>query len=178
MLFAVTWKVLVGSHTGAFGRLMDIWEIGQRVVDVIGRTAPQCLVSELVSTVVGTRQTSEDAAGRPNRRPASLRPSAEFVNQAIVGGIGKELLDPAYNHIREYAHGRPTVLDEDAIRRRGLAGVAAGRRALIDALNENASELEALRDVLTDQLGQSEIDDIPIHGDHSQTRPGADGGTD
>ena len=42
MLFAAAWGVLVGKQPGALSKVMGIWGIGERVVDVIGRTTPRC----------------------------------------------------------------------------------------------------------------------------------------
>ena len=165
MLFAAIWGVLVGSQPGAFTRVQDVWEFGERVVNVIGRTAPQCLVSELVAAFISTGSRGEATGGRRNRQRVTLGTPVAIVNQAIIGGIGKELFEPAYHHILERAHGRHTVLDQDAIRRRGVTGVDAGRRALITVLAEGVSEFAALRDMLTDQVDRSTIGDIPIYGD-------------
>ncbi len=163
MLFASIWGVLVGSQPGAFSRVLDVWEFGDRVVDVIGRTAPQCLVLALVSIFLPTGSRGVATRTRRNKLRVPLGTPAATVSQAIVGGISKELFEQAYHHILERASGRQTVLDENAIRRRGFAGVAAGQRALINALSEGASDLAALRDVLTDQLDQNTMGDIPIH---------------
>jgi hypothetical protein len=165
MLFASIWGVLVGSQPGAFSRVRDAWEFGDRVVHVIGRTAPQCLIFELVATFLPTGSRGVATRTRRNKLRVPLGTPAAIVNQAIVGGISKELFEPAYHHILERASGRHTVIDEDAIRCRGLAGVGTGQRALINVLAEGAPDLAALRDVLTDQLDRNTMGDIPIHSD-------------
>ena len=165
MLFAAAWGVLVGKQPGALSKVMGIWGIGERVVDVIGRTAPQCIVSELVATFLGNSLQDEAAPSRQPPQAARVPPLTTMVNQAIVGGIASQLLELAHNHILERAHGRKSALDEDAIRSRGLAGVADGQRQLIAALDQGASELKALRDELKNEPESSRFGEIPIHGD-------------
>jgi hypothetical protein len=177
MLFAATWGVLVGSQPGAFDQVMSIWEIGERVVDVIGRTAPQCILSELVAAFdsvdrfASTEAHGETAERRRNRHRPHLALSAAVVNQAIVGGIAKELLGLAHHHIVERARGRHSVLNPDQIRRHGLAGLAAGRRELIATLADGAAELAALRDVVTYQVDRDTMGEIPIYSDLGEAGP-------
>lgn len=166
MLFAATWGVLVGKHPGAFSRALTIWELGERVVDVIGRTAPQCIVSELVGVFARTRPGQERHASRRIPGPR-LMPAASMVNQAIVGGIASGLLDSALHHIAERAYGRESVLDEEAIRQGGLQGVAVGTRALTDAVTESAAELVELAAGLSDPAGRVRVRDIPIGGGYA-----------
>jgi hypothetical protein len=143
---------------------MGIWDTGERVVDVIGRTAPQCIVSELVTTFLRTGSPSE-ASRRESASAALMRPPVAMVNQAVVGGIAIGLLDLAHHHIIERAHGRNTSLDEDAIRRQALVGVADGARELHAALGEGASRLAALGDELSKRRDDNELGHIPIQGD-------------
>lgn len=83
-------------------------------------------------------------------------------NQAIVGGVALHLVDLAQHHIVERAHLRGTTLEENELRSRGLAGVAAGRRELLAALAEGATELAALHDELAGRRDRSPVGDIPI----------------
>ncbi|MDQ3505716.1 MAG: hypothetical protein M3446_08470 [Actinomycetota bacterium] len=163
MLFAATWGALVGKHPGAFSHALTIWELGERVVDVIGRTAPQCIVSELVGVFARSQPgQTRDAMGRIDG--PRLMPAASTVNQAIVGGIARGLLDAAHQHITERAYGRESVLDEEAIRRGGLEGVVAGTRALTEAVTESAAELVDLATGLSDPAGRLREREIPIGG--------------
>jgi hypothetical protein len=170
MLFASIWGVLVGSQPGAFSRVLDVWEFGNRALDVIGRTASQCLIFELVTTFLPTGSRAVATRTHRNKLRVPLGTPAATVSQAIVGGISKELFEPAYHHILARAAGRHTVLDKDAIRRHGLAGVGAGQHALIDVLADGASDLTALHDLLTDQLDRDTMSNIPIPSDLSESR--------
>ena len=103
MLLAATWGVLVGKQPELFSRVMDIWDIGERVVDVIGRTAPQGIVTELVAPFMNTDTRGEAATRRQGARTALLRPPIAMVNQAIVGSIANQLMDLAHDHVLERA---------------------------------------------------------------------------
>jgi len=178
MLIAATWGVLVGKHPGAFSHALSIWEIGERVVDVIGRTAPQCIVSELVGVFARLEPEPErkDAA-TPRASGPRLMPEAAMVNQAIVGGIASGLIDSAHHHFTERAHGRDSVLDEDAVRRGALDGVVAGTRALIDVVTESAAGLLGVAAGLTDSNGGVRVREIPVDGGYGdQAAAGADEG--
>ncbi|MDQ4039297.1 MAG: hypothetical protein M3313_13335, partial [Actinomycetota bacterium] len=175
MLFAATWGTLVGKHPGAFSHALTIWELGERVVDVIGRTAPQCIVSELAGVFARRRPTEEKAAKGRVEGPR-LTPTADLVNQAIVGGIASGLLDLAHHHFTERAYGRETALDEEAIRQGALDGVIAGTRALADAVTETAAELVDLATGLSEPVGEIRVRDIPIGAGYvDQVSDGAEG---
>ena len=162
MLFAATWGALVGTQPGAFDRVMGIWELGERVVDVIGRTAPQCIVAELVATFLSV----EDSPALPDpplpdsRRPARLRPPVSLVNEAVMGGVALELVDLAHRHFKERAHGRSSVVDVEAVRRMGFQGVSAGVRELAATYAENAKNLGSVRDVKPDAFEHFRSDRI------------------
>lgn len=162
MLLAATWGVLVGKQPGAFSQSMRIWELGERVVDVIGRTAPQCIVSELVAAVAVRRSGREPGVGAAMADRPILMPGASIVNQAIVGGIASGLLDSAHRHIVERALGRDSRLDEDSIRRGGLDGIGAGKRALGELVAQSAAVLAGLADELSDRSGGGLAGEIPV----------------
>ena len=149
MLFAATWGALVGSQPGAFDAVLGIRRLGERVVDVIGQTAPQCILDELVATTAmlpspAPRKSHDD-------RLWIWAPSRSAFNTLIVGGIAIRMLEQAHHHINEQAHGRESELDADAVRRLGLEGVATATRELLDALDEGSERLRELRDQLTEQ---------------------------
>jgi hypothetical protein len=164
MLFAATWGALVGKQPGLFSRFLGLWDLGERALDVIGRTAPQCIVSELVATfLVNPGETVAGESRRPTGR--FTPPMTKMVNQAIVGGIGLSLVDLAHHHIVERAHGRVTEIDRQSIRDRGLSGVADGQRALIAALDEFGAAFGALRDGVERRLEGNAYREIPIDSD-------------
>jgi hypothetical protein len=155
MLILACWGVLVGKQPGAFDRALGIWDLGERVVDAIGRTAPQCILTELVATFLETRELSSPASSRASsgsarRRPARVKPPVRLANEAIVGGIAFELVELAHHHIREQALGRKTQVDGGAILERGLRGVRTGVRELGEALSESYAPFAQLEDRLRD----------------------------
>lgn len=164
MLFAATWGALVGAQPGLFSRVLGLWDLGERALDVIGRTAPQCIVAELVATLLVT--PAETAAGESRRPTGGRNPDiSKLVNQAMVGGIGLSLVDLAHHLIIERAHGRVTEIDRQSIRDRGLSGVADGQRALIAALDEVGAALGTLRDGIERQLERDMYREMPIDSD-------------
>jgi hypothetical protein len=164
MLLAATWGGLIGTHPEAFDKVMGIWGLGKRVVDVIGRTAPQCIVSDMVSTFLRTDDSSglSDLSPSQKRHPARLRPPISMLNQAVVGGIALELVDLAHHYINEQARGRSTLIDAAAVRRKGLEGVTAGVRELIATLRESSRQLSTLCDRLHDSIERRDIGQIPV----------------
>lgn len=159
MLILATWGVLVGKHPGAFDRAMGIWDLGERVVDAIGRTAPQCIVNEFSTTFLPLRESqsptsAQESAAIGGRRPARLKPSVALTNEAIVGGMAFELLELAHQHIRERALGRPTEVDGPEILRRGMQGVRTGIRELVATLNESCARVAKLDDAVRDPFRQ------------------------
>jgi hypothetical protein len=161
MLFAATWGVLVGSQPGAFDAVLGIRRLGERVVDVIGRTAPRCILDELVATV----------AMVPNPMPRKEQddrswiwaPSGSTLNTLMVGGIAMRMLKQAHHHFNEQAHGRESPFDADAVRRLGLEGVAAGKRELLEALADGSEQLRVTRDLLAEQNDRIPLGNIPIY---------------
>jgi hypothetical protein len=160
MLFAATWGVLVGSQPGAFDVVLGIRRLGERVVDVIGRTAPQCIVDELVATVAMLPNPAprESAEGRS----WIWAPSRRALNTLMVGGIAIRMIEQAHHHINERAHGKESPFDSDAVRRLALEGVETGKRELIEALTEGSDRFHAIRDLLSEQKDETGLKNIPI----------------
>ena len=148
MLLSATWGAIVGSKPMDFSPGMTPWQIGERALDVIGRTAPQCIVSELVGSfhdAVASGVSSVPADHPPSEPTWGVLP-ADLVNRAVVGGIGAELLELALQHVTDTALGRVPRLDPDAIRRLGVKGAAAGHQLLTTSLDEATRELAETRD--------------------------------
>lgn len=100
MLIAATWGVLTGSPPMTFQGDLSPWEVGQRVIDVIGRTAPQCILHELLLGALGSEAASisEVPHELSEGEPCWSCIPAELVNRAIVGSIGAALIDPSFEH--------------------------------------------------------------------------------
>jgi hypothetical protein len=160
MLFAATWGALIGSHPGAFDPVMGIHGLGERVVDVIGRTAPQCILDELVATVamLPRRAPLKESEGRV----WVWAPSREALNVSIVGGIASRLLEQAHFHINERAHGRETELNADAVRRLSVEGLEAGRRELLTGLAEGSKVYREADKLSKKSEHRTDFRDFPI----------------
>jgi hypothetical protein len=171
MLFAATWGVLVGKQPGLFSHQLSIWDIGARVVDVIGQTAPQCILSDLVAPFLTTLRNRQMASRRRSPQAASLPPLDLMLNQAIVGGIALQFVDMAHHNVLEQARGRPSTIDDDAIEARGLAGVEDAQRELMAVFAEGASDLTAVHESFAADLGRMSIGSIPIDIDTVEPSP-------
>jgi hypothetical protein len=164
MLFAATFGGIAGSPPMVFQRGMGPWDIGQKVLDVIGRTASQCLVDELVGVFAGpiADDSSDEEPRVPPVEPSwSVLPSA-LVNRAIVGGIGTALLDLIAEYRVARATGDRPSLDPGAIRRRGVEGALAGRRLLIEAVDRAHGEISEVRRRLDRGPAELDLDAIAI----------------
>ena len=160
MLFAATWGVLIGSQPGAFDAVLGIRRIGERVVDVIGRTVPECMLNELVATVA--MLPSAAPAEGADDRSWIWAPSGSTLNTLVVGGIAIRMVEQAHHHINEGAHGRESPFDANAVRRLGLEGVAAAKRELLDGLAQGAERFRIMGDLLAEQDGTTALGEIPI----------------
>lgn len=151
MLFWATWGALVGSQPGLFDPALGIYGMGERVLDVLGRTAPQCIVSELVATVI-RRRSDGSAAQVPPTTPSTTpweeftRPPTMMVNQAIVGGIAVGMFDLAKGDMNKRARGRTPRIDAKEIRAAGIRGLAIGTQELRHTLETAASRFRSLAD--------------------------------
>jgi len=164
MLASATWGALAGLSPMAFQRGMSAWEVGERVVDVIGRTASQCILTELVATFLQSSAT--DLSSAPSDRPSgepcwSCLPEA-LINRAIVGGLGAAMLDLALDYADARARGLQPRLDPQAIRERASDGAAHGHRLLTAALGQAATDLAAVRDRLAQSFRAMPAEVIPI----------------
>lgn len=175
MLFAATWGAVVGVQPGLFDRALGIWDIGERALDVIGRTAPQCIVSELVATFL--QSPAERLVSRSQLLGRPARPTADIateVHRAMVGGIAYELIDFAQHLTLERLQGRLRELDRATLRERALAGVAAGRRELVAYLDDTASTIGTTREELMRREDSSTEREIPIDVDSWERELGPD----
>jgi hypothetical protein len=163
MLFWATWGALVGSQPGLFDPALGVYGMGERVVDVIGRTAPQCIVSELVGPLIRDRLATASAHFRSTTpwEPA-LRPPAAMINRAIIGGIAIGMFDLAKEHITERARGRTPDIAPEAIRARGIEGIAIGTRELQATLATAAERFGFLATEPLDERYADFVDRIQV----------------
>jgi hypothetical protein len=163
MLFWATWGVLVGSQPGLFHPALGVYGMGVRAVDVLGRTAPQCIVSELVGPVIA----SGDVPSTPREDPIApwqelTRPPAAMVNEAIVGGIATGMFPLAQQHIEERARGRTPRIKPEAIRDAAIEGIGIGTRTLRATMSDAAEQLSGLATVDLEEGYREIIDRIQV----------------
>ena len=164
MLCAATWGALCGSPPMSFQGSLSPWEVGQRAIDVIGRTAPQCILRELVLGALGGEAASVSEVPRElsEAEPCWSCIPAELVNRAIVGSIGAALLDLSFEHEEARIRGEWPRLDPDAIRRHAGEGLVAGHKLLLDSLGQAATDASELRQRLESTIRTPQAEEIPI----------------
>jgi hypothetical protein len=151
MLYAAVWGALVGSSPMTFRREQSLWRVGELALDVIGRTAPQCIVHAL-GTVELHPEVVEAFYAPLDTDWSEPRPwilSQDVFNRAIVGGIGSTLLQPSLRFRDALARRERPQLDGRALGHEAAAGVEAGYRAFVDAAVATPEVLAELREGLT-----------------------------
>jgi hypothetical protein len=168
MLFWATWGAITSSAPNTFDRTLTSWQVGERALDVIGRSAPQCFVDELVATVAsaglaGVPATAGEEYGRGSR--LSSLPS-EVVARAVVGSIGTALIDEAVALQEARATGGRHSIDPRALRDRAFRGLLGARQMLAEALERAAADGAAIREELHDLEDKLQIPEVPVlsHG--------------
>jgi hypothetical protein len=140
------------------------WEVGQRAIDVIGQTAPQCIVREQVLGALGggAASLSEVPHELSEAEPCWSCIPAELVNRAIVGSIGTALIDLAFEHEEARIRGQRPRLDPDAIRHHAAEGLVAGHQLLLDSLDQAAADAGELREQLASTIQTPQAEEIPV----------------
>ena len=157
MLIWATWGVVVGKHPGAMDPVMGVWELGGRVVDVLGRTAPQCLMSEFVDVFVpvvsppAPPAAQEAAVGESAQEKPVVVPTRALVNQAVVGGVALKLLDYAHAIVYRANRGEMPEVDTERIGAMANAGARVGLTALKRELLTGADQLAKFAEQLVDE---------------------------
>lgn len=164
MLCAASWGALTGSPPMTFQGDLSPWEVGQRVIDVIGRTAPQCIVRELVLGALGGEAASVSEVPRElsEGEPCWSCIPAELVNRAIVGSIGAALIDLSFEHQEARIREAWPRLDPDAIRHHAYEGLVAGHQLLLDSLGQAATDAGELREWLASTIQTPQAEAIPV----------------
>jgi hypothetical protein len=172
MLFASAWGVVV-SDPMAFPVALrrNFWQVGEKALDVIGRTATQCTLYDLVVAFLDAKAV--EALSVPNRAPRSDPcPSClprELVIRAVVGGVATSLLEPALEYHQARERERP-LLDPEGIARRAAEGVELGYRALVETTRESATAGENLARALEEGFRPFPLESIPIPVELLQVR--------
>jgi hypothetical protein len=142
MLFAAIWTGLLSRFPGAFSPGFSVWKAGQRALDVLGRNAPQCLVSELVSSVI-PQAAPPSLARREGPHPG---PDPYLTNVAITGGIALEMVERTNQVLLGQVKGHE--VDEAEIIELGWGGVSRGSQALLASVDEGLRSYTNLRNAL------------------------------
>ena len=136
MLIAAAWGPVV-SDPMAFPPESSkrLWAVGERVVNIISRTASPCTISEFVASFFDGR--AEEIFAVPDdldaSEPCRTCLPADLAERAIVGGIASALIQPATDYYK--ARGSPRrLLDPEAIASHAAAGAKRGQRALLEAV--------------------------------------------
>jgi hypothetical protein len=172
MLFASTWGVVV-SDPMAFPVALrrNLWQVGERAVDVIGRTASQCTLYGLVVSWLDAKAV--EALWVPTKlAPSAPCPSClpqDLVVRAIVGGVATSLLEPALEYHQKRHRKRP-LLDPERIVRRAAEGAELGYRALLETTRESVSAGERLARVLDKGFRPLPPESIPVPVELLQVR--------
>lgn len=164
MLFASAWGA-VASDPMAFPPALAgrIWQVGERALDVIGRTASQCILYDLVVGWLNAKavEALSVPADLPSSDPSPSSLPRELVVRAIVGGVASSLIEPAIDY-RQTRHGERPLLDPELIVRRATEGVELGRRALLETVREMVEAGETLMDALAAPVRPLSPESIPI----------------
>jgi hypothetical protein len=140
MLTSAVWGV-VASDAMAFPRepRRSLWEVGERVVAVIGRSASLPVLFELVKGFFKPGATDvfrvpEDV--HPSEPASGL--SMELAVRAIVGGVATSLVEAAADY-RAVKRGTRRLLEPEAIVARAAEGANQGCRALLASVRAEAA---------------------------------------
>jgi hypothetical protein len=144
LLTAAVWGIVASDPMG-FPRepIRSLWEVGERALQIIGRTTSQSTLFELVKTFFkygGEELFSVPRDVQPSEPCYSCLP-LDLALRAIVGGVATALLGPASDY-HMARRGERRQLDPDAIVRRAKEGAEQGYRALVTTM-QSASTLAA-----------------------------------
>jgi hypothetical protein len=163
MLFAATWGAIV-SDPMAFPLALrqNLWKVGEKALDVIGRTATQCTLIDW--TVPWLDLKAMEAffvpPDLPESEPCPSCLPTDLLVRAMVGGIGTGILETAVEYHDALLRGNRPRLDPDTISRNAAQGAEDGHRALVAVLSDSATEKVAGR--LAEGFRPLEPESIPI----------------
>ncbi|MEP7274515.1 MAG: hypothetical protein ABI882_23695, partial [Acidobacteriota bacterium] len=150
MLISGTWGALTGSPPMSFDMEMGPWEVGERVLAILGLTVSQCMLGNFVGPLLDQDVRAASAAGSelPDSEPSWSSLPDDLLHRAVLGGIGSALIELAYEDRERRARGERTRLDREAIRHRAVEGVARSQDLVRESVDDAASMLGALRATL------------------------------
>jgi hypothetical protein len=165
ILVAAVWGV-VASDPMAFPDSPDpgSWAVGERVMAVLGRTASQPAIADLVKAFFPTVEellTPDDSL--QSAEPSFSALPWDLTLRAIVGGIATALLKPASDyHAAHRDRGRRRLLDPDAIVRHAAEGAQEGHAVLVASLQSASTSANELADRLEADSSSVPPESIPI----------------
>jgi hypothetical protein len=162
MLYAAIWGAMTGASPMKFHTGMSTWRIGEVALDVIGRTASQCLVFDL--TTIDTHPEIVEAFFQPAEADRSAPAngfSPELFNRAIVGGIAAALIEPAQHYRDALDRGERPRVDGAEIAKRAAAGAKSGYGAFVDAMVTSKAESARVRKALGKSFAAAPADLSP-----------------
>ena len=154
MLFAATWGSIVGSPPGVLDPELGIWGVGDRIVDVIGRSAPQCILDELVAAVASLPPATPRQEDRDDSRLWAS--SGRNLASAVVGSVALPMIKLANDFVNDQTRGRDRELDVDEIHAIGYEGVGAANRRLRNGFVEAGSSYQRFADMLGEETREEQ----------------------
>jgi hypothetical protein len=150
MLISGIWGVLTGSAPMEFSTKDSPWQIGERVLDILGLTVSQCMLGAFVAPLLDQALTASSARNElPQSEPSWSRLPEDLVNRALVGGIGSALLELALHEREKRARGQRPRLNREAIRQRAVEGVSRGHALLRKSVEDAATAIGSLHATLS-----------------------------
>jgi hypothetical protein len=135
MLLAATWGVIVSDPMAFPISLKSLpWYLGEKAVDVIGRTATQCTLFDLSASWLDAQAVDEvffvpeDA---PPSEPCLSCLPIDVLTRAMVGGVAAELLETASEYHEALLHGQRPRLKPRLLARHVERGAKSAHEALV-----------------------------------------------
>nr|AQQ75261.1 hypothetical protein [uncultured bacterium] len=157
MLLASVWGVVTNAPLDTFSPAESEWRTGETLTKIFDRDLMPGFIDELVAAFmpqpfVAAAAATTAASGIGAAEAAARAPlTAAVVNRAIVGALGKALLEPALALREQRDRGLRPRVDFEDLRKRALVGAAAGRQLLSRWLDDAAAAIAANRELLSVQ---------------------------
>lgn len=155
MLLAASWGVVVGSGPMEFAPSLTWFELGGRALDVLGRTAAPCLMTEWVRDYF----VLERVGRWPMPDPCLSCPREDLLERVVLGGIGTGLVRVAVDYQTRAAQGFRALPDPGVLVEAAADGIRAAQADVVQGLRESAERTRELSQVLEDA---SRKPDLPM----------------